>query len=497
MTTVMLMLKLRLSKSEASQQRAEQALAKKLAKGRGLPMKVGQIMAGMDDKHTLQQLTQSVEPLPLDKMEKVLSQAWGKNLSEVLLNIDESHAAASLGQVHCAVLCSGETVAIKMQYPDIEKAIQTELKLAGLMPRGGPVKRWGFNLDAYKSALKANMHQELDYLHEMKTQQRFGQQLDVQGLAVPMVFSELCRSRVLVQEWVEGERLAQVAAEWSQLERLSIGKTLMQTMFQSLFQYGLVHGDPHPGNYLYQKAEQGTLVHLLDYGCMIEVPKQQRMALLQLILTSRGEMNIDPLEGFVAVGFDALKLQVIEKKLPALMQIIFRPFILQRPLSLQGWHPAEEVDSLLGQEKWLFRAAGPADLFLLMRVFQGLVLQLKTLHVLLPWWPILEQSLHHDFLQEVKKIQIVKSVVIPSFQGTASKLHVCIEQPNKVDIHFELPAGSALDLASLIPNSAHDVMIRQSIDIQAIAEQLHQEGLHPSTLLDIYDGHKRYHIYLS
>jgi len=163
---------------------------------------------------------------------------------------------------------------------------------------------------------------------------------------------------------------------------------------------------------------------------------------------------------------------------------------------LDDWHPAEEMESLLGQQKWLFRAAGPADLFLLMRVFQGLVLQLKTLDVSLPWWPILEQSLRHDFLQEVKARQIVKHVVIPSFQGTASTLHVCIEQPHKADIHFELPAGSALDLASLIPISAHDVMIQQNIDIQAITDQLHQTGLHPSTLLDIHDGDKRYHIYL-
>jgi len=490
------MFKLRFSKSEEGKQKVELELAQKLGKGRGLLMKVGQIMAGMNDEHALQQLTQTVQPWQFEKMKSRLSQAWGKNLYDVVKCMDESHAAASLGQVHRAVLSSGETVAIKMQYPDIEKAVQTELKLAGMMPSGGPVKRWDFNLSAYKDTLKTNMQQELDYLHEMKAQQRFGQQLDVQGLSVPKVFPELCHSCVLVQEWVEGERLAQAAA-WSHLERLSAAKILMQTMFQSLFQHGLVHGDPHPGNYFFQKVEQGVLVHLLDYGCMIEVAKKQRMALLQLILTSRGEMSIDPLEGFVAVGFDALKLQAIEKKLPALMQIIFRPFVLQRPLNLADWHPAEEVDSLLGQQKWLFRAAGPADLFLLMRVFQGLVLQLKTLHVLLPWWPILQQSLDKKFLDKVKDENIVRRVVLPSFQGTATSLHVCIEQPNKADIYFELPAASALDLESLMPCSAYDVMQAQAIDIPAIANRLQHEGLHPSTLIDMKDGDKRYHIYLS
>lgn len=207
-------------------------------------------------------------------------------------------------------------------------------------------------------------------------------------------------------------------------------------------------------------------------------------------------MAIDPLQGFVAIGFDALKLQPIEKKLPALMQIIFRPFLLQRAIYLDDWRPAEEMESLLGQEKWLFRAAGPADLFLLMRVFQGLVLQLKTLDVALPWWPILQQSLAKDFMQQTKHTHIVQEVRFPQFQGSASALHVCISQAEKADIHFELPAGSAFDLASLIPNSAHDVILRQAVDVQAIIDKLHQEGLHPSTLLDIQDGTKRYHIYL-
>jgi hypothetical protein len=132
-----------------------------------------------------------------------------------------------------------------------------------------------------------------------------------------------------------------------------------------------------------------------------------------------------------------------------------------------------------------------------MRVFQGLVLQLKTLHVSLPWWPILQQSFADDFMAQIKAAHIVKRVVMPSFHGTASALHVCIEQPDKADIHFELPAASALDLASLMPCSSQDVIRAQDIDISAITNRLQREGLHPSTLIDITDGDKRYHIYLS
>lgn len=494
--TLWLMLQIKHAQSAPKKIRLQTQLANKLAQGRGLPMKIGQVMAGMNDDHVLQGLTQSVEPWSKQRIVPILEHAWATKWSDILHQFDTSQAAASLGQVHHAVLKTREKVAIKVQYPDIAQAVKAELSIAGLIPRAGPVKRWDFDMTAYKASLNANMDKELDYIHEMQTQDTYRRHMQVQGLHVPKVFPDLCRNNILVQDWTLGVRLAEVANHWTKLQCLSIARTLIQAMFQSLFKHGLVHGDPHPGNYLFEATTPHPTVHLLDFGCTIDVDDMPRKALLQLILTSRGEMHIDPLQGFVAVGFDALKLQAIEAKLPALMQTIFRPFITDKPFDLNAWHPALEVETLLGQEKWLFRASGPANLFLLMRTFQGLTQQLILLQSQLPWFPLLKQALGDDYIKAVQQQHIVEAVALPQIKGSATTLHVEVYQDGKPHIHFTLPAASALNLEDLIPESAKVVISQQNIDIQAITQDLQDKGLEPSTLLDIQNSDKRYHLYL-
>jgi len=245
------MRRIRKAESKHTREAAQHALSKLLAGSRGLPMKVGQFLAGMDESTAYTKLTKSIDPWPLEHIKPVLEQAWQQPVKFILKSIEESQAAASLGQVHCAYLNDRERVAIKVQYPDIAAAIDAEMKLAGLLPAGGPIKTWAFDLDSYKTTLKDTLNDELDYLHEMKQQLQYASSMHIEGLHIPHVFPVLCRRNVLVQEWAEGVRLSETA-DWPLQARLYIARTLMQAMFQSLFEFGLVHGDPHPGNMLFQ-----------------------------------------------------------------------------------------------------------------------------------------------------------------------------------------------------------------------------------------------------
>ena len=171
------------------------------------------------------------------------------------------------------------------------------------MPSVGPVKQWDFDLDAYKQNLHQNMQDELNYKTEAQHQIAFSEQCLVDGLHIPKVYPKLSSQNILVQEWVEGVRL-QATLEWSLLERLHLGRTLMLTLFQSLFSTGLVHGDPHPGNLLFQRTDSQPIVHLLDYGCIMHIQQKRSLALLKLILSLRGECQQSILDAFVALGFD-------------------------------------------------------------------------------------------------------------------------------------------------------------------------------------------------
>jgi len=489
--------RIRKAESEHTQQAARHALSELLAGSRGLPMKVGQFLAGMNDNNAYTKLTTSIDPWPLTHITPILEQTWQQPVRFMLKDIEESHAAASLGQVHRAHLSDKQCVAIKVQYPNIAAAIDAEMKLAGLLPAGGPIKTWAFDLDSYKSTLKDTLNDELDYLHEMKQQLTFSSTMHVEGLHVPHVFPVLCRKNILVQEWAEGVRLSE-AATWALPARLYIARTLMQTMFQSLFEFGLVHGDPHPGNMLFQHHDSKPQTTLLDFGCMVHIEETRRMALLKLILHSRSECDIALLDAFVALGFDAEKLKPIENKLPQLMQLLFQPFIKESPFDVTTWDLSNAVANLLDDQRWWFRSAAPADLFLLIRIFQGLATQLETLNVQLPWWLLLKQAIKPQIIEESMRWESGSKPIknTPVYKGSAKDLHVYIERQDKDPIHITLPAENALQLENLMPEHIHEKLHNANIDLVVLREKLIQEGLEPQTLIDIKTDEHHYHLYL-
>ncbi|MDQ6967898.1 MAG: AarF/UbiB family protein [Mariprofundaceae bacterium] len=492
------MRRIRKAENKHTQQAARHALSELLAGSRGLPMKVGQFLAGMDDDNAYSKLTTSIDPWPLKHIKPILEQTWGQPLQFILKDIEESHAAASLGQVHRAHLNDKQCVAVKVQYPDIAAAIDAEMKLAGLIPAGGPVKTWNFDLDNYKTTLKNNLNDELDYLHEMKQQLAFASTMHVEGLHIPHVFPVLCRRNILVQEWAEGVRLSE-AATWSQPARLYIARTLMQTMFQSLFEFGLVHGDPHPGNMLFQHHDTQPQTTLLDFGCMVHVEQTRRMALLKLILHSRGECDATLFDAFAALGFNAEKLRPIEDKLPQLIKLLFQPFMNDTIFDVTSWHLSDSVANLLGDQRWWFRSAAPADLFLLIRIFQGLATQLETLNIQLAWWPLLKQAIKPNIIEESMHWQAGHKPMkktVPVYKGSAKELHVHIERQDKDPMHITLSAENALQLEVFMPDHVHEHIRNANIDLTSLREKLIREGLEPQTLIDIKSETYHYHLYL-
>jgi len=494
--------KLQRTQNETERLLAKQALAGLFADARGITMKVGQLFAGNDGTTPFQELVEGIEPLPLKIIIPLLETGLGQKTKSVFRSIDKAIAAASLGQVHLAELKNGDKVAVKIRYPDISAAVDAELRLVGLMPGVGPVNRWGFDLDAYKKSLRDNMHRELDYRSEAQRQDYFGRTVQVPGLKVPGVYRDLCSERVLVQSRAEGV-LIDKAGDWSEQDRLAIGQTLMMTLFKSLFVAGEVHGDPHPGNVFYSHDENGQpLVTLLDYGCTVSIAEPRRMALLKLIVGCRERNPTKPLDCFAALGFDSKKLTPISGSLPALCQILFRPFLLNHAFSPEQWQLGKEVNDLLGDYRWWFRSAGPSDLFLLMRAFQGLIQQLQQLDVRLPWWMILQQAVGPKLIREamayeLPAIEHEPTVMTLSFDQQATLLCVRVTEGGEQRVSVKMPAEAVLDLEHLIPEDVLSRIISSgTIDLKQLGESIRANGIIPQQLFVFEDGRKTYKVWL-
>src|SRR6202790_3144334 len=255
-------------------------LVDQLGQMRGAAMKVGQMISMVefdglpeDEQDELQrklaELRDDVPPVPFAQLEKLMRQELGGPLRRVFSDFDErAFAAASIGQVHRARTVDGDDVVVKVQYPGVAEAVETDLRNAMmLLPL---VKRLAPGLDAKAMAveMRERIGEELDYELEAQNQRRIERLMRGHPfISVPRVYTELSTRRVLVSEYVDGERFQEVRGA-SEAERDRYGEIVFRFFFGLLYRDRIALGDPHPGNYLLCPDDR---VCFLDFGLLRDV----------------------------------------------------------------------------------------------------------------------------------------------------------------------------------------------------------------------------------
>ncbi len=255
-------------------------LVGQLGQMRGAAMKVGQVLSMVefdglpeDERDALQaklaELRDDVPPVPFSRLERLMRDEFGGPLSRVFSEFDErAFAAASIGQVHRARTLDGDDVAVKVQYPGVAEAVDTDLRNAMLLlPL---VKRLAPSLDAkaLASELRERIVEELDYELEAQNQRRIERlHRGHPFISVPKVNTGLSTRRVLVSEYIEGERFGAVR-RLSEPERDRYGEIVFRFYFGLLYHDRIALGDPHPGNYLLRPDSR---VGFLDFGLLRDV----------------------------------------------------------------------------------------------------------------------------------------------------------------------------------------------------------------------------------
>ena len=255
-------------------------LVEQLGRMRGAAMKVGQVISMIEfdglaeeQQDELQQklatLRDGIPPVPFARLEKLMRKELGGPLERVFSDFDErAFAAASIGQVHRATTLDGDEVVVKVQYPGVAEAVETDLRNAMLLlPL---VKRLAPGLDgkALATELRERISEELDYELEAQNQRRVERLMRGHPfICVPRVYTDLSTRRVLVSEYIEGERFESVRrADPSERDRY--GEIVFRFFFGVLYRDHIALGDPHPGNYLLRP--DGT-VAFLDFGLLRDI----------------------------------------------------------------------------------------------------------------------------------------------------------------------------------------------------------------------------------
>jgi predicted unusual protein kinase regulating ubiquinone biosynthesis (AarF/ABC1/UbiB family) len=191
-------------------------------------------------------------------------------------------AAASIGQVHRAVTLDGRAVAVKVQYPGIAETIAADLRNVALLRRMLRIAAPAQDTGALISELRDRIGEELDYRREAASQRLMAAYYDGHPtIAIPGIIDGLSTRRIITSELSGGARFAELAG-WPQRERDLAAETIYRFVFRSLYQVRAFNGDPHPGNYLFQR---GGRVTFLDFGLVRHFTPAELQPLLAMART--------------------------------------------------------------------------------------------------------------------------------------------------------------------------------------------------------------------
>ena len=257
-------------------------LVQQLGHMRGAAMKIGQVLSTVDFtaipagereefKRTLAALRDDVPPLPFSKIERLVKMELGGPLAQHFAEFDEdAFAAASIGQVHRAVTHDGDEVAVKVQYPGIAEAVESDMRNLRLLT---PILRRlmpGLELKDLLAELAERVTEECDYELEAANHRRLARHWRRHPFVrVPAVDTDLSRRRVLVTEWVDGIGFERVA-EQPDAVRDRYAEALYRFYYATAAELDIALGDPHPGNYLL--CDDGRIA-FFDFGMVRKLPR--------------------------------------------------------------------------------------------------------------------------------------------------------------------------------------------------------------------------------
>jgi len=300
-----------------AQRRTAEQLFSVLGTLKGGAMKFGQVLSVLEAalpeemiapyRESLTKLQDSAPPMSAKNVELQLTKSLGKDWRGRFQKFsDLPSAAASIGQVHKAIWHDGREVAVKIQYPGAAKAVMSDLNQVSRMGNIFAFAFPGIDLKALLAELKLRVGEELDYLHESKVQRKFAVAFDGhKDFFIPHVLS--AASEVVVTEWVEGKSLARIIESGTQDERDKYGKMYLRFLLSGPKIAGLMHADPHPGNF--RVMPDGRLA-VLDFGATADLPDGLPKAMGKLLLVAMANDGSGIESGLRAEGFIRPGIQI-------------------------------------------------------------------------------------------------------------------------------------------------------------------------------------------
>ena len=324
------------------QQRTAEQLFTVLGELKGGAMKLGQAMSVFEAalpesyaapyREALTRLQEAAPPMPAETMHRVLAEQFGRRWRERFTDFDDvPAAAASIGQVHRAVWADGRDVAVKIQYPGAGPALMSDFtqlsRFARLFSRMSP----GLEIKPLLAELRERVMEELDYNLEADAQRTFAAAYaDDAEIRVPRVVASA--PKVIITEWIDGTPMSQIIAHGDQERRDHCGYLLALLHYSAPQRAGLLHADPHPGNF--RLLDDGRL-GVVDFGAVARLPGGMPAPLgrmMRYAIAEDGEavMAVMYEQGFIRPGITVEPRQIMSYLRPIIEPLARDTFTFTR-----------------------------------------------------------------------------------------------------------------------------------------------------------------------
>lgn len=297
---------------QAQHERASRRLRDAAVRMEGLLIKVCQFLGSRADVlpstfiEVLGQMHDRVPPRPFPEIRPQIERGLGRPLDECFARVDQTPvASASLAQVHRGRTHDGRDVAIKVQYPDIDRVVATDLAnlafFVNLLVRLEP----NFDLRLVLREIQRLIPLELDFEIEAAHARRFGANFAGDpSVRFPVPIAELTSRHVLTMDFIEGVKITDLDALAALgIDKHEVAELLTRACVRQILEHGFFHGDPHPGNLMIRKEEHGLVLVVLDLGLAKEFTPELREGVIRLTLAILGKDPHTIGEAFRSLGF--------------------------------------------------------------------------------------------------------------------------------------------------------------------------------------------------
>ncbi|MBW2280589.1 MAG: AarF/ABC1/UbiB kinase family protein [Deltaproteobacteria bacterium] len=277
---------------------------------KGLLIKMCQVIGTRSDffpppyVKTLSKAQDQVPPRDFEQIRRVVEEDFGKPLDAVFSEFETTPvAAASLAQVHAAKLLDGQTVAVKVQYPDIDRIVRTDLtamrRICRIYERFDPQP---IELLPLLDEMQKHLELELDFRREVENADRIrGLFANDESVLIPAVHHELSTQRVIVMEFVSGIKVTDTdALQTAGIDARRVVNGLMSVYNRMILGFGFFQADPHPGNIFVQP---GPRFVIMDFGLAKQLPKGFGMGLFELMFSMMTFNEAAMIRAFEELGF--------------------------------------------------------------------------------------------------------------------------------------------------------------------------------------------------